>query len=257
MAEDEKKKVAPEAEEDFEDDDFDDIDVDDIEEEEEKSDEEEEKKKAEEAKKQERARQAKLRREREAKEREEREAKIRKEAKLEGELEASKVNIFTNEPIEDEYDLKIFKLQKQLEKEGKDPISDLPKKLAEMERSASREAKKKSEEEAEANKVIDNDIKDFRTKYPTVNLSELLKDPDFKDYSEGRLGVKGGMSLAQIYENFNKFKAKYSKSKNEEEESDKPTPPSPNGGRKTKKTSYSEMSEDEKIKELRRQGLIK
>jgi hypothetical protein len=214
-------------------------------------------KEKEEAEKQERARQARLRREREEREREEREARIRKQAKLEGELEASKVNTYTNEPIEDEYDLKIFKLQKELEKEGKDPISDLPKKLAEMERSASREAKKKKEAEEEVNKVIDDDIKDFKSKYPNVDLVELLKDPDFKDYTDGRLGIKGGMSLATIYDNFNKFKAKYSKSEEKEEDAEKATPPSPNGGRKSKKLTYSEMSKEEKIKELKRQGLIK
>ena len=220
-------------------------------------DEDGDKKVEEETEKEERARQARLRREREARERKAREEEIRRNAKLEGELEASTVNTYTNEPIKDEYDLKIFKLQRELEKEGKDPISDLPRKLAEMERSANHEARLKEQKKKEDEEIIEKDIKDFQSKYPDVSLAELLKDPDFKDYSDGRLGVKGGLSLAKIYENFNKFKDKYSKTTKEEEGSDKAIPPSPNGGRKTKQTSYAEMSEEEKIKELRRQGLIK
>lgn len=259
MEEKEKKEEL----EDLEDDDLDLDDLDEDEEEEEESGEDEnpaedeETKKSKEQTKAERARQAQLRREREAKEREAREKAIREKAYNEGRLNASKVNTFTNQPIEDEYDLKVFDLQKEIEKEGGDPIADLPKKLAELDRKQAKEAKESETAKQEQDEIITNDIKAFRAKYPDVNLKELLADPDFKDYSDGRLGIKGGQSLATIYENFNKFKAKYGGGKKEEEDDDNDTtPPSPNGGRKNTKTSYSKMTEEQKIAELRRQGLI-
>lgn len=245
MAEEEKKTV--EASEEDED-----LDLDDFEDEEQEEKEEKEESSKEEQDKEERARQAKLRREREAREREQREKAIKDEAYLKGQLEATKVNPYTNEPIDDEYDLKILKVQKELEKEGKDPIADLPKRLAQLNRSADLEAKKEESARKEREDAIDNDIKDFKSKYPKVDIFKLLNDQDFKDYSDGRLGVKGGKSLAQIYEDFERFKSKYTK---KEEESHK-APPSPNGGRKTEKTSYSEMSEEQRIAELKRQGLI-
>ncbi len=257
--EEKKKDVLP-SEEDLDEElgfeDFEDEDVEEDEEaEEEEASEDAEKSKAkEEQDKAERARQAKLRREREAKERAEREKKLQEEAYLKGQLDGVKVNTFTNEPITDEYDLKIYKVQLALEKEGKDPISDLPKRLAELDRTASNEAKKKEAEKREREDAIDKDIADFRAKYPNVSVAKLLNDPDFKDYSDGRLGIKDGKSLAQLYEDFTKFKAKYVKE--EVEEAETKSPPSPNGGRKRDKTSYSTMTEEQKIAELKKQGLI-
>ena len=276
MTEEEKKRKMSEdianddtdVDDDFDDDD--DLDIDDIDEEETSEDEDKEeetsketKKKSEEEKskkvqdEEERARQAKARREREAREREAREKAIEEKAYLKGQLEATKVNTFTNEPIDDEYDLRVFNIQKQLEKEGKDPISDLPKRMAELNRSAGKEAQDKANEKKQRDEAINNDIKDFKEKFPTVNIAELLKDPDFKDYSDGRLGIKGGKSLAQIYTDFEKFKSRFVKKEEhvEEEDDGKKTPPSPSG-QKHKSHSYSSMSEEDKIKELKRQGLI-
>lgn len=267
--EENKKKVEDEdIDDDFDDDEDDNLDVDDINEENKddakkskggddnhKDDDEANKKKVQDE--EERARQAKLRREREAREREAREKAIEEKAYLKGQLDSTKVNTFTNEPIEDEYDLKIFTIQKQLEKEGKDPISDLPKRLAELNRSAGQKAKTEADEKKAREDAIDSDIKDFRAKYPRVDIAELLKDPDFKEYSDGRLGIKGGKSLAQIYDDFEKFKAKFVGKKEDDENDDdgKKSTPSPNG-QKHKKSTYSNMSKEDKIKELKRQGLI-
>lgn len=228
----------------------DDLNYDDIEEEEV---EEQPKKKVQDEN--ERARQAKARREREAKERETREKAIKDEAYLKGQLDSTKVNTFTNEEIEDEYDLKIFTIQKQLEKEGKDPISDLPKRLAELNRSAGKKAQEEAKEKKEREDSIDKDLKDFRSKNPKVDVTALLKDPDFQSYTEGRLGVKGGKSLAQLYADFETFKAKYEKKETKVEDDAKASSPSPSG-QPHKKTSFASLSEEDKIKELKRQGLI-
>lgn len=210
----------------------------------------------EEQSKDERSRQAKARREREEKERKTREEQIRKDAYLKGKLDSTKVNKFTNEPIEDEYDLTIYETQLQLEKEGKDPETDLPKRLAEINRQKAKEETKKASEREKLNERIDKEFSEFRDKYPSVKINELLKDADFQDYAGDRLG-RGDKSLAQLYDNFQRLKEKFGEKKKTEEEDDgKRVPPSPNGGRKQEKTSYSSMSKEEKIKELRRQGLI-
>lgn len=275
MTEEEKKKQNPPTE--VLDDDFDDeeeLDVDDIEDndedeevevekpDEDEEDEEEsksrddEKKAKEQQDKEERARQAQKRREREAKEREAREKAIKDEAYLQGQLDGIKVNPFTEEPIEDKYDLEIYKIQLELQKEGKDPIADLPKRQAELARKKAKEAEKEATAKKQLDERVDNEFKEFGQKYPNVNVRQLLNDPDFKDYAEDRLGV-GDKTLTQIYEAFTKLKQKLGGKKEGEEEDDGiRTPPSPNGGRKTRETPYSKMSEEDKIKELKRQGLI-
>lgn len=291
MAEENKKKPLPTEvldddfddedeidEEDFEeeDEDIDDVDVEDEkskkgvkenhddgkketeeDEEDEVDDEDEEtsQKSKEEQDKAERARQAEARRKREAKEREAREKEIERQAYLKGKLEATKVNTFTEEPIEDEYDLFIFETQKQLEKEGKDPISDLPKRLAEINRKNAKEATEEANKKRKLDEQIDKEFAEFKDKYPSIKIPELLADADFKDYADGRLG-KGGKTLIQLYESFQNLKKRFGGKEEEEEDDGKKSPPSPNGGRKTTKTSYSKMSREAKIKELRRQGLI-
>lgn len=237
------------------DDEDDDADEDEEEDEDEDEDDEKSKKSKEEQDKAERARQAEARRKREAKEREAREKEIERKAYLKGKLEATKVNTFTEEPIEDEYDLFIFETQKQLEKEGKDPISDLPKRLADINRQSAKKATEEADKKRQLDEQIDKEFSEFKDKYPSVKIPELLADPDFKDYADGRLG-KGGKTLTQLYESFQNLKKKFGGSEEEEEDDGKKSPPSPNGGRKTTKTSYSKMSREAKIKELRRQGLI-
>lgn len=218
-------------------------------------DEEKKKKSKEEAQnKEERARQAQARREREAKEREAREEAIRQEAYLKAKLEANKVNTFTNQPIKDKYDLEVFEAQKALEAEGKDPTADLPAKLAEKERERAKIAKEKADKEKEVNDRIDREFNEFKEKYPNVKASEVLKDPDFKKFTKGRLGT-GDVSLAELYGDFIELKSKYG-GKKEEEDDGKRYPPSPKSGRKTSVSSYSKMSKADQEKVLREEGLI-
>lgn len=241
---------------------LDDEDVDDIDDTTDETD-NQENKKDDQQKKQSREKnaiEAKKRREREEEERKLKEKQIRDKAFIEGQLSASKTNTFTEQPIKDEYDLKIFNLQKQLQSEGKDPIKDLPSKLAEMERNektkAAEELKKKKEEDDR----IDNDIKDFKEKNPDVDIKKLLKDSLFEEYSDGKIGNK---SLNQIYEGYKKFKDKYKladtldKEKNDKEKSkNQGKYINPNGGSGKSKSSYSSLTKEEKIKLLKSEGLI-
>ena len=109
---------------------------------------------------------AQKRREREAAEKAKREKEIREAAKLEAQLEMLKTNPYTNEKIVDEEDLRIYKLQKAIEEKGGDPISDLPKALAEQNRKEAQERKALAEQE-QANKLrLDKQASDLYAKYP-------------------------------------------------------------------------------------------
>ena len=182
------------------------------------SDEEKEKEKAK------NAHYAQLRREKEAKEKaekereqREREQKIRAEAKLEAELGVLKVNPYTEQPITDEEDLKIYKLQKSLEDEGRDPIADLPRKIAEENRRQRKliedEKAKQQQAEIDNQKKIDAEIKELREKYPKVDTSELAKDELFQECLKGRAGR---WSQVEIYELYQSKKAEIAKKEAEE-----------------------------------------
>ena len=151
------------------------------------------------------AKEAERRRKREKaqKERAEREAKIREEATLKAELGILKINPYTEEPIEDEEDLKIYKVQKELEDEGKDPVNDLPKRLAENARKAQKEAKESKEreerEKIEIDKKVKEEIAELKQKYPKLNLQELANDELFKECLYGRAGRWTQVEIYELY----------------------------------------------------------
>lgn len=205
--------------------------------------------------KEERAKQAEARRQREAKEKEEREKRIADEAYLKGQLSAIKKNPYTEEEIKDEYDLKVYELQRKIESEGGDPVKDLPKRLADMDRAERQKRKSEADAKAESDRKVAEDLADFRAKYPGKEAE--IKSEAFAEFAEGKWGT---IPLADIYAKWQSFKKKNGiKTEEEDEEGGarkKGAAPSPNGGRKAEPTSYSKMSKEEKIKELRRQGLI-
>lgn len=171
---------------------------------------------------------AKLRREKEAKEKAEREAeqkareqKIREEAILQGKMEMAKVNTYTDEPITDEEDLKNFEIMKQLDAEGKDPINDFPKRLAEINRKKAADAKKQLEDEQKEQSSrqtkIANEIKELREKYPDLNTAQLADDELFKEVQKGKAGR---WSLVEIYELYLSEKEKREAEKADKESKD-------------------------------------
>ena len=164
-----------------------------------KAEEEEESEKEKNAKAAERRR----KREKAKKEREAREAKIREEATVKAELGILKVNPYTEEPIEDAEDLKIYKLQKELEDEGLDPINDLPKRLAQNARRAAKEEAEKLEKEQKDEKDfkerVNREVAELQKKYPKVNLAELAKDELFKECLNGRAGRWTQVEIYELY----------------------------------------------------------
>ena len=201
---------------------------------------------------------AEMRRQKEAKEKAEkerlaREAKIKEDAKVEAELGVITTNPYTDKPIKDESDLKIYKMQKQLEAEGRDPVADLPSKLAEMERESrakeKAEADRKAQEEKELVEQAKREADELREKHPTLNTRELANDPLWQEVSKPYLGR---LSMNEIYElvylpKKDNAKAKENEKTEEVDEHGKKVtkvPSSKSNGGKTSK-GYLDMSDEE------------
>ena len=108
---------------------------------------------------------------------------------------------------------------------------------------------------------IKQDMNAFISKYPNVNFKKLLTDPQFDKYAAGKWGT---MPLSQIYEDFNELKKSLGQAilqsngekKMDESAKRKGMAPSSNGGPNKEQTSYSKLSYEEKIKVLKKEGLI-
>lgn len=210
----------------------------------------------EESEKEKNAKAAERRRKREKaqKERAEREAKIREEATLNAELGILKVNPYTEEPIEDAEDLKIYKLQKELDDEGKDPINDLPKRLAENARKSAKEAKERQLQEErdkeEVQKKVSEDVAALQKAYPKVNLSELAKDELFQECLMGRAGRWTQIEIYELYlqkkaEADRKAQEEATKKATEEAAKKISNPPSATARGSSPQKSVNEMTKEE------------
>lgn len=141
---------------------------------------------------------AEFARERRKKEEEARLAKIEKETKVKTIIETlDGVNPYTNEKMEDETDVKEYLTMREIEKNGKDPITDF-----------SSYQKQKAKQEAEQQRVkkeseewITNDAKDFRSKHPDVNLDDLIKDELFSSIAKP---LAGKVPMTDIYNTYQK-----------------------------------------------------
>lgn len=168
----------------------------------------------------------------EARRRAEKEAEIKiKEAYEKGKVEAyiGKINPYTNEPIKDIQDVEVYETMYEIDKQGKDPITDFSKAYADKRRmEIEQEAKQKEIEEK-----VKQDVEAFSKKYPNININQLLSDEGFSEYMEGKT-----KPLVDIYESYEKLKNNF---RNEAIESAKNTvlnskssPGSLNGGTEIK-----------------------
>lgn len=121
-------------------------------------------------------------------------------------------NPFTEKEIKDEDDIEELKTMQEMVKKGLDPITDFHEYVKEKKREERKQQEilKKQEEETvikekELEEKAINDVKEFNTKYKSINIDELLKNERFVDYSDGKLGNK---SLIEIYEGFIRFEKK-------------------------------------------------
>ena len=146
-----------------------------------------------------RRREAEERQRKTEEERQIREQEIREEATLKAELNLIKKNPYTNQDIKDADDLKIYKMQKELEDEGKDPIADLASKIAENNRKSRAIAKQKAEEESNNLKKIESEIKELKDKYPDVNTAILANDPEYQHALKGKAGRWTQLEIYEYY----------------------------------------------------------
>lgn len=92
----------------------------------------------------------------------------------EGRLAAykGKINPYTGKPMTDLADAEIYETMFKLEMEGKDPINDLPEALSSKKREETKAIQEKKDLEEKTRQEID----DFTSKYPDVDIKELLDD---------------------------------------------------------------------------------
>ncbi|HRF70118.1 MAG TPA: hypothetical protein PKV66_01665 [Candidatus Pelethenecus sp.] len=146
----------------------------------------------------ERKRFAEMRRAKEAKEREEAIKKAKQEGIIEG---LGGINPYTSEKIEDDIDYELYQEMKDAESKGYNPndLSDMRKYRKEVRQAELVEQRKKSESQSNAQKDID----DFIKNNPDVNIKTLLSDKDFLEFADGMLG---NVSLGVVYGKYQNYK---------------------------------------------------
>jgi hypothetical protein len=155
--------------------------------------------------KEENAKRAQERRNREAKERAKRDKDFFNKGLLEG---IGGINPYTNKKIEDDDDLEIYQNMREAEKEGFEPIEEYSDFLKFKKNKELKEKEAETTKEKETQEKAEKDFKDFSTKYPNVNVKELLENEDFMDYAEGKLG---NQNLSDIYSKFLGYKDRIKK----------------------------------------------
>lgn len=113
-------------------------------------------------------------------------------------------NPYTDEEMKDSADVKEYLTMREIEKNGGDPLSDFAKYHKKQERERAEEEQKRKDKE----KWFIDDRADFVSKYPDVDIEALIKDEDFAEYADGKVGE---VPLSKIYEGYAKFTAKYEK----------------------------------------------
>lgn len=148
-------------------------------------------------KNQENAKNAQRRREREQYRRE------LKKAREDGIIEAlGGKNPYTGEAVKDSRDIDEYLTMLSIEKNGGDPLADFAKYHKQQQKRADADAEEAARQEA----WIENDREAFISKYPDVKLNELVEDPDFAAFADGKVG---GRPLADIYEGYMRFIKSY------------------------------------------------
>lgn len=113
--------------------------------------------------------------------------------------EAIKVNPYTNEVMNDDFDLQVYQEMKRLDDLGEDPLKGIAKAFS----TYRRESETKIKQESERQESISKDVKEFQAEFPNVSVKNLTNDEMFVDYANGKWG---NIPLAQIYKGYLKFK---------------------------------------------------
>lgn len=116
-------------------------------------------------------------------------------------------NPYTGETIKDDFDVQEYLEMYELDSSGKDPINGY-RELQKQKARDEAEKKIKADEEAKQKQWYEDDTKDFLEKHSAEKLQELTKDEDFNLFANGKIGK---VSLAQIYDDYQKLIGKYEK----------------------------------------------
>lgn len=175
--------------------------------------------------------------------------KGQKEAEIK--LFVGKVNPYTNEPIQDEFDVEEYKQMLEIESVGGDPLKDYTVKVKDK---ARKEAQEQLQKEAQKQQEEKNkqDIADFVEKYPDVDLSKMFKEPKFAKFINGKVG---NQPLIEIYEDYKYILGEFEQEKIETAKKviakSNSTPGSLSNGQ-AKDFNYSNMSDEEFEKQVQK-----
>ena len=163
------------------------------------------------------------------------------------------INPYTNEKIETEEDVEEFKLMREIDKNGDDPLADYHKYLK----------KQKQEKQEIKAKEFDYvaDRKLFEEKHPDIDVKSLVEDKDFANFAEGLIGIAPLSSIFDKYVEINNTIQKKVKEQVKVEMSKKIS--STGSLRQTQNTntkiSFNDLSDDEfeKIVQKARNGELR
>lgn len=164
-------------------------------------------------------------------------------------------NPYTQEKIEDENDLEIYQLQKEMEAKGLDPIEDLPKYIAQKHREEKQAQLKEEQEANKKNEQIQKELAEFDKKYGEGSASKFLTDENFKNSKFAQ--HLGKLSLSEIYDLYTDTQAKIEseaeKQVIQKEAVAKSSPGRPGNQNTSQKTFMEQLlSDDKAFKEFQR-----
>lgn len=186
------------------------------------------------------ARFAQERREREAQakakaEKEAREAERR--AYVKGQVDTLKTNPYTGDPITDETDLEQYKVMKELDEKGDDPLKGFAKAWADRTRSEMSKRDQAQAKKAEEAKQAQKEVDDLVAAYPGLDVPALVKDDAFQKFASGKYGR---WTLTEIYETYKAKDGRQAESKPRAKSS-----PSSMAGGTSEPKSINDMTDDE------------
>lgn len=113
-------------------------------------------------------------------------------------------NPYTNEEMRDHADVEEYLAMKEIERNGGDPLADFSK----FQKQKEREKAAQAEERAREEDWYKNDLQEFSTKHPEVNVQALIQNEQFQMFASGKVG---NLPLSEIYEGFIELVSEYEK----------------------------------------------
>ena len=104
-------------------------------------------------------------------------------------------NPYTGGEMKDAEDVREYLEMREIEKRGGDPVGDFSRHVKEKRR----EQQERAQRDEEKRVWYENDRAAFVAKYPDVDLRALVQNQSFRDFSDGKVGVK---PLGEIYESY-------------------------------------------------------